>query len=205
MEREIAVFCGAGGETVPLGDPGKLTVFRRCQGTWLIAREMEFFLAAPQGLQDLRRKMGEMLVFLGECKIFVASEVSGVPYFELEKAGFTVWEYPGDPSECLELICAQEEEKVALTPQLEQQEVLGPSEQTEGYFSISLHEIQSQNAGVSSKQALLPFIRKGEFQVLEIHCGHIPCWLQQELLVGGFTAETEEIGSNDIVVTIRKN
>ena len=46
---EIAVFLGGDNRTVPLNEPGTLTVFRRERGAWVRDREMAFALNAAHG------------------------------------------------------------------------------------------------------------------------------------------------------------
>lgn len=202
MAREIAVFRNAGGLTAALSEPGKITVFRRWQGAWEIDREMDCFLDARAGLRELRRKMGEVLTFLGDCRIFVAGAISGMPYYELEKAGFSLWEYAGEPVSYLDHVWAQEEKDALEKDKPAQPEKVGPVEKVAGEFYISLKDIQEKNAGVTSKQALLPFIRKGQFNLLEVSCNHIPPWLEAELAAGAFAYETRQVDRREIIITI---
>ncbi len=99
MAKEVAVFLGADGTSVSLDEPGSVAIFRRALGSWEKNREKGFSLGQVSGMRELRLKMGEILQFMDGCRIFVARSASGVPYFELEKAGCTVWEYSGRPAE----------------------------------------------------------------------------------------------------------
>jgi len=71
---------------------------------------MEFALDPDEGLAELRSRMDELLQFLGPCRIFVAKSASGAVYFELEKAGCSVWEVSGRPDEFLDSVLKGEEE-----------------------------------------------------------------------------------------------
>lgn len=73
----------------------------------------------------------------------------------------------------------------------------------DGRYQISLKEIQEGNTGITTKQALLPFIRKGEFYELEVLCSHVPPWLEAELAAGNLRKEKSMIG-NEIKITITK-
>ncbi|MBP2653958.1 MAG: anfO [Firmicutes bacterium] len=205
MVREIAVFCDAGGLTAALGEPGKITVFSRWQGSWKAAREKECFLDPRGGLKELRRQMAEAVVFLSDCRIFVAAAVTGVPYYELEKAGFSIWEYSGEPLGYLDQVWAREEKDTLAEKQPAVKPVLAsPTEIAPGHFSISLKEIQQKNAGVTSKQVLLPFINRGHFKVLEVSCNHIPPWLEMALNGEAYSYTTERVSPNEVRVKISK-
>ena len=203
MAKEIAVYVGENGSTASIYDIGKVVVYRRTCGEWHVLRECGFSLDRTKGLNGLRSSMATILEFLEECKIFVAYMVAGLPYFELEKAEVSIWEFEGKPSRFLDYILDQEE--------LAEQEASGrsdvqwgPVEISDGNYYISLREIQANNMGVTSKQALLPFLKDGRFHTLEVLCDHIPPWLEMELLNGGLTAKTEKAGQAGIRVFISR-
>ncbi|MBP2645642.1 MAG: hypothetical protein H6Q75_1082 [Firmicutes bacterium] len=204
MAKEIAIFCDASGVNARLGEEGKLVVYHRWQGDWQVVREKEFFLDAQAGLRRMRLQIEEMLEFLGECRIFVAAAVTGVPYYELEKAGYNVWEYAGMPFDYLDEVWAREEQDA-----MEKRRSTGvvpvlatPTEKSPGHFTISLKEIQQKNAGVTSKQILLPFITRQKFRVLEVVCNHLPPWMEMQLDKQVYSYTTERISPNEIVVKI---
>jgi Fe-only nitrogenase accessory protein AnfO len=203
MAREIAVFCDADGSTAKLGEPGKITVFSRWQGSWEVVREKDCFLDAQGGLKEFRRQITEALEFLGDCRIFVAAAVTGVPYYELEKAGFSIWEYSGEPLGYLDQVWAREEKDALTKNQPAVKPVLvSPTETAPGHFIISLKEIQQKNAGITSKQVLLPFINRGQFKVLEVSCNHIPPWLELTLNGDAYSYTTERVSPKEVRVKI---
>jgi len=205
MSEDIAVYVGEDGRTASLFDRGKLTVYRREQSYWTIFKEKEFSSSPVSGLPELRERMMEVRDFLGECKIIVGLSISGVPYFELEKGGFSVWEYEGNPLSFLDYISMEEEKtrrKVFTGERSESR--TGPVEITDGCYQISLKEVQEGKAGITTKQALLPFLRKGDFYELEVLCNHIPPWLEAELAAGNFHGEKSKTGINEFKITITK-
>ncbi|MBP2650433.1 MAG: anfO [Firmicutes bacterium] len=205
MAGEIAVFCNADGLSAVLGEAGKIIVFRRSSGVWEVVREKDCFLDARAGLRQMRQQIKDILGFLESCRIFVAAQVTGVPYYELEKAGFSVWEYSGDPIHYLENIWLQEEQDTVAVDQESpsvRTVLVSPIEKKPGYFTVSLKEIQQKNAGVTSKQVLLPFINRRQFQILEIECTHLPPWLELLLNNELYSYTSERISPNELVVKI---
>lgn len=214
MEKQIAVFQAKNGATASIYEPGKLVVYTRNKGNWSVLKEQDFSIQKAHGLIQLRQTVKEILQYLGECRVFVGLSVVGVPYYELEKAGFSVWEFEGRPVDFLDYILEQEEE--ALAQNLAQKSAgqnsetksidqLRPVEIANGYYFVSLKEIQANNNGVTSKQVLLPFLRKGTFYSLEIVCSHIPPWLEVELENGLMSGRVEQVSSDEVSVLVTKN
>lgn len=203
MPNDIAVFTGENDVAATLYEKGKITVYRKSQGRWSELREKAFMLDKTQSMKALRIKMDEAIDFLGECKIFVALSVSGVPYFALEKAGFSAWEFEGRPAEFLDYVLEQEEEaRAADTRRREISLVPLPVETDSGCYRISLREIQTNNTGFTSKQVLLPLLRKGGFYTLEVHCSHVPPWLEAELAAGSLAGVTEKVSHDEFWIII---
>ncbi len=204
MAKEIAVFLGADGSSVSLDEPGSVAIFRRSLGSWEKNREKGFSLGQVNGMRELRLKMGEILQFMDGCRIFIARSASGVPYFELEKAGCTVWEYTGKPEDYLEHVWEQEEMELEKAKTQSSSLITAPVEKTPGNFYISIKEIQRSTPEITSKQVLQQFIRSGAFRTLEIICGHIPPWLEIEAVDGGLVYEAEQLNKNEFKVRIVK-
>lgn len=203
MAMEVAVFIGETGGTASIYEPGKITVYRKDQTIWTVLRETGFSLKRDGGLNALRRQMEDVQKFLAGCPVFVARSISGIPYYELEKAGCSVWEFTGQPQEFLDYILLKEEEDQRKQPACVCS-IPAPVHTGAGCYHISLKEIQGSANGVTSKQVLLPFLRKGEFYSLEVVCSHIPPWLEAEFTQGNLSGISERTGTDEFKVTITK-
>ncbi|MEN6342002.1 MAG: Fe-only nitrogenase accessory AnfO family protein [Methanospirillum sp.] len=197
---EIAVVLGPGGLTAPLHEPGRIVVFRRDRGAWEPARETTFALDPGAGLRGLRHAMQDLLAFLGGCRVVIARTAKGVPYFELEKARCTVWEIAGDPAELLEEVWQEEAAEAHQAGETSGTPV--PEEITPGNYYVSIKELQEGNAGVSSKQVLQGFVRRGAFRTLVVRCSHVPPWLSAEAMTSGCTVEIEQVGIRECRVKL---
>ena len=205
MAKEIAVFQGEDGKAVSVYEYGKIVIYRKASGNWIPLREQDFCIDKALGLGELRKKVAEAIAFLSECRIFVAVSIVGVPYYELEKAGFSVWEFEGKPEEFLDYILQKEEEASEKESEAKSLDQIEPLETGDGCYRISLKEIQASNSGVTSKQVLLPFLRKGKFYTLEVVCNHVPPWLEAELAVGNLSGHIEKVSKDEVRVIIAKN
>jgi Fe-only nitrogenase accessory protein AnfO len=201
---EIAAFIGGDGRTVPLNEPGTVTVFRRERGTWVKTRETAFALDPAHGLRELRQDVSGLLAFLGDCRVLVAKSASGALYFELEKARCSVWEIAGAPAEFFDEVWRDEKESQAAEPLPAGADIPAPLELSPGKFYLSIKEIQGKRPEVSSKQVLQQFVQQGQFAELEIICDHVPPWIEMEADRRGYDLSSERIGQNELKVLIRK-
>ncbi|MTI80362.1 MAG: nitrogenase [Firmicutes bacterium] len=207
MSRDIAVYVNETGVTSSLYENGKVVVYKKIQGKWKVLREKEFITNESLTIKDLRIKMKDVLEFLNECKVFVGLSVTGVPYFELEKADYSIWEFEGNPVSFLNYILDEEEKnqlQVDMENSTDDNTLITPTETSNGHYRISLKEIQENNVGVTSKQVLLPFLRKGEFYEMEVICNHIPPWLEAEFMNDKFYGNYERISEDEIRFIITK-
>lgn len=203
MTREIAVLVGTAGGTISLYEPGVLEVYQKKQRVWQIVRKIEYALDRNQGLVALRKQIETIIAWLGDCRIIVGSEFSGVPYYELEKAGFSVWEFSGDRLGLLDYVYDQEEQALLAQVAQPQQNIIPlPQDLGNGCYRISIKEIQENGGGISSKQVLLPFMRQRKFYSFEVICGHVPPWLEGELATSGMEYTVEKVENNVMKVTI---
>jgi len=203
MAREIAVYTDIEGNSTGFSEPGKLCVFRRGHGLWENSRERAFSLCQAKGMYELRQAMGGLLSFLGECRIVVARSATGVPYFELEKAGCSIWEISGRPEHFLDRVWQDEEQERTVLRQTPSA-IPAPEEISPGTYFISIQAIQDKNADFSSKQVLQQFIHAGAFRSLTISCSHVPPWLEAEAIRFGLGYEAEQRGKNEFRVKITK-
>nr|WP_321349603.1 Fe-only nitrogenase accessory AnfO family protein [uncultured Methanoregula sp.] len=200
---EIATFLGEEGTTIPLNEPGTVTVFRRERGAWVKSRERAFALNPAHGLRELRQDVSGLLEFFGGCRVLVVKSASGALYFELEKARCSIWEISGVPKEFLDEVWHDEkasEETLSLPADAG---IPSPLEISPGRFSISILEIQGKRPEVSSKQVLQRFVQQGAFLELEIVCDHMPPWIEMEAERRGIRIETTYAGPHEVRVVLR--
>ncbi|WP_269849891.1 Fe-only nitrogenase accessory AnfO family protein [Methanosarcina horonobensis] len=80
-------------------------------------------------------------------------------------------------------------------------EFLEPGE-NKGDFSINIEDIMFKNPDLSSKKILIPYLKKGEFNRLDVICSHVPKWFLTDLGVMGFEYETVNESQNRKTVRI---
>lgn len=201
MAKEIAIYMDAARNTASFNEFGALAIYKKNKEEWYLARELGFAAMGAGGLSSIRMRVKQVIDFLGDCKVFVGREVSGILYFELEKSGCHVWEIEGRAEEFLDRLLLEEE---SASPPPERHE-LEPKDCGEGRFFVSLKSIQEGDGNITSKQVLQPFLRKGQFYSLEVLCSHVPPWLELELASGeNYIGDVQRVGPNEVTVTIVK-
>jgi Fe-only nitrogenase accessory protein AnfO len=203
MFCEIATVIGSDGRSSSLTRPGTVVVYRRTRGIWNKDREMSFITDEEDNLSDIRRKMQELISFLGECKIFVTKTATGALYFDLMKAGCSVFEVSGTPDEFLDDVLFEEEKEQANKSAQKNVAIPGPYERSPGEYVVSIKEIQGKIPGITSKQILLEFMRTGKFSSIEITCDHIPPWIEMEAHNLKYEISSEKKDINEVILMIQ--
>lgn len=203
---EIALLVGQTGETTLIKEAKQIQVYQYSCRIWEMCRSMPFSVESTQGLPNMRQYMKTVLEFLGECRILAGLSITGLLFFELEKAGFTIWEIAGSPMYVLdniveaeantEVSCSNEINIVISRPE--------PREVSPGCYSISLKDIQNCNGMVTSKQILFPLLKYMNFRSLEIICAHVPPWLEVKMLSSEINGVIDKITHNETRVTITR-
>ncbi|MDD1724773.1 MAG: nitrogenase [Methanospirillum sp.] len=202
MFHEIAAVIGNDGRSTRLTESGTVVVYRRSRSSWQPVRKTAFSVQEGESLAVLRKKMADLISFLGDCRIFAAQAASGALYYELVKAGCSVFEAPGRPDEFLEDILEEEEKERSVRAAARNEPVPGPYEQAPGKYFVSIKEIQGKNPGTTSKQILQEFVSRGSFARLEIICDHVPPWIEMEAERREYSIETEKSGENEVRVVL---
>lgn len=205
MPLNIAVALDRNGNTTSIDEPARIVVYQKKQGVWLAVQEFVCDLEQSKGLRHMRQKLAELVAAIAKSsQVFVGLSVTGVPYFELEKAGLAIWEFEGRPAEFLSYIEHKEEEARLAQEEMKPVAVPVPRQTAPGRFFISLKEVQENNAGITSKQVLFSFVNKAEFDQLEVVCNHVPPWLEAIAPEKGFQCLKKKISNKEIRVTISK-
>ena len=201
--REIGVFVGSEGAAASPGEAEQLRIYRRKQGVWQIDREMKLDLGQAKDLAAMRRAMGAVVAFLGECGLVAAENFQGAVLHELEKAGKGMWEVSGLPEMSLFEHILTEEESAGGTDANGAETVYPVLENRgDGKVFISIAELQRSDGGLTSKQVLLPIFQKGNFREMEVLCVHVPPWLEAEAICRNWTFTAKKNERNEVVVML---
>ncbi|AOY78128.1 Fe-only nitrogenase accessory protein AnfO [Clostridium formicaceticum] len=203
MSREIAVFLDDSKHTSVLFESGWVNVYKKVGGEWRVVKTFSFSLDSTKGMAGVRRSLAELVRTLGDsCKIFVAKEITGLIYTVLDTEGFSLWELDGEPEMFLDTILEKEEDVAEGSGE---EEILGPVEtDKKGYYFIDLKTLQQSSTGITSKQALLFFLRNQSFYELKVICAHIPKWFEGEFQKLNLKANIDKKENGDYHILVYK-
>lgn len=211
MVKEIAVYVNSFGEVAELNEVGVINIYLKDKDKWNIIRELPFKFHSTEEREDIRLDILNIAEALNDCKTFVARKFSDLAYAMLDGMGFSIWKMSGDPGEFLEYILEKEEEEVEelkLIKPLDssnKKQNTGPVEiNNNGYYILNLKELQEHNTGITSKQALKPFLNNKSFNELIVTCSHIPNWLGSELENLGLDFQVSKTGQSDYIIIINQ-
>ena len=194
--NKIAVFIGNSNETIDFDTSGMIKVFLKKDNEWDCVQEIPLVLNESMALKVARENLIQASKLIKECKIIVGKKVYGISYNVFETMGYSIWEYEGQPQAFLDEILEQELEYMAqeanrLKDIPEEKSYI--KQISEGHYFIDMQEMQLVNKNISSKQILMPFLKQGEFKILEIICTHVPPWIECEIEKSQLVMKVEKL------------
>lgn len=188
MLNEIAVYVNSLGKVADLNEAGTIKIFSKDKDKWMLIRELLFKFHSIERKNDIRLDTINIAESLGSCKIFVAQGLPDLVFTMLDSMGVSIWKMDGDLSEIIEYVLEKEEEEAEEVKLIndsmsnKKRQITEPVEiGNNGYYILNLKELQKHNTGITSKQALKPFLKNVNFHELIVTCSHIPRWLEDEL------------------------
>lgn len=188
--NSVAVFLDEEGNTSSLDKNGTINLYVKEGEYWALENSYPFTLEDGLSLIGLRRSLLNIISKLGDCKILVAESISGQLFSVLESVSFSTYEVSGRPEQFLDSVLHQEElyiQKQLLEATQAQDEFFPDKIDDYGNYSIDLKTILDTNATATSKQILMPFIKAGDFNQLDVICDHVPKWFERELPSMGYS------------------
>lgn len=207
MANTVAVVVGPDGNTASLLEQSvHLQIFRKNPADWNMEREIPVELHPEQGLANVRREISAIIGELGETRILVAGDISGVAYNTFDAAGYYVFQIPEkQPLEFLEFVLASVEKQQEDLRILKGGAGDVPQPQRtgdEGIYYLDIVQAQADNPNVTTKQMLLPFLKGTTFYELTLVCSHIPPWFDREFGTLKLAYEKEVVGPEKYKVII---
>jgi Iron only nitrogenase protein AnfO (AnfO_nitrog). len=153
---------------------------------WQVAETILLGPVPTDNTAKLRDWISALIQKLPDCRILAGGEVSGLPYQMFSRAGFSIFTISQITPEALDGIfqdVRQLEDGIPLSllPEAPQET------DTPGVYFLDLAALQNEKPEITSKMALLPFLRETPFLELRLRCGHVPPWLKEQYQVDART------------------
>ncbi|MBU4540629.1 MAG: hypothetical protein KJ774_05335 [Firmicutes bacterium] len=178
----MAVFCDDNDQISRFDDMTNFVFYTKEEAGWHKSDKVPLSPDLSGGLDAIRENISQMLSAFNECRIIITKSISGIPYQIFDRSGFIICESEAFDLDLLNAIRAdlisQDEEARAYARLLAK-----TPEETDvpGYYRFDLSQVQKKHPELSSKMALLPFLKETPFYSLEVVCDHIPPWFEQQL------------------------
>ena len=200
MEK-IAVITNDEGEISSFTEGKYINVFEK-DLEWRVASEISLNNDEHKGIKELRGYYNKIASELNDCKIIIVTKAIGIPYSVFYGEDFSVWELEGNPLVHLDNVIEMEKSHEEELKRLEEEENV--CEIIEGHYMVDLGKLEITKPELSSKKIIIPFMEKTKFEILEVHCCHVPPWLMKEEQSGAITMNVEKITNNQFKLLIKK-
>lgn len=202
---KIAVVENDNQKTSSIFKPGFIATYEEDSGEWKILNRFENKVYDAKGIAAVRMAVADTVKQLGDVKILVASEIPGIAFGVFQASGFDIFIVEDSVLDVLDSVkkempgvIEKRQEKILKFDVMQFLE----SGLNKGDFSLNMEEILLKNPDLTSKKVLIPYLKNGEFNRLDIICSHIPKWFYTDLNTLGFEYETVSESLNRKTVRI---
>lgn len=204
---KIAVVENENQQTSSIFEPGFIAVYEEDGGEWKVLNRFENKVCNARGMAAVRMAVGDTVKQLGDVKVVVASEIPGIASGTFQAARFDIFLVESNvldilgsiKEDMLETIEKQQEEP----RKFEIKDFLVPGE-NKGDFSINIEDIMFKYPGLTSKKILIPYLKDGDFNRLDVICSHMPKWFVTDLGTMGFKYEAVNEARNSMTVKVER-
>lgn len=200
MEK-IAFFLKENNEISSFQDSEKIVIYEK-QKSWIKADEIKISVNEFNTMELLRKYFVNLVNKLDDCKIVVVNKAQGIAYGIFYESDYSIWELSGIPEEFLDMILEGENRHDIEINKSENESVAKKIK--EGHFVIDLNELQFTKPELTSKKAIIPFLEKESFDVLEVICCHIPPWIVEKERKNEISMEVSKVKKNEYKLLIKK-
>jgi Fe-only nitrogenase accessory protein AnfO len=194
-------------ETSSIFEPGFIATYEEDGGEWKVLNRFENKVCNAKGIAAVRMAVADTVKQLGDVKILVASEIPGIAFGVFQAAGFDIFLVENS---VLDVLDSVKEEMLEVIEKRQEKpcefdimQFMEPGI-NKGDFSLNMEEILLKNPELTSKKILIPYLKNGEFNRLDVICSHIPKWFYTDLGVLGFEYETvDELPNRKTVRIVR--
>ena len=154
--NEIAVFLDEKNEISSFVEAKFVKIFIKEEDLWKVKKEILVERTSDgKGIKEVREEYLNLVKQINDCKIVIVTKAVGIPYSIFYLEDFSVWELEGNPLNFLDDIIIKEKEEAERE---ESQDEIA-KELEEGHFLIDLMELELLKPELSSKKAIIPFLK----------------------------------------------
>lgn len=207
---KIGILLNQEGKIASLIDATEVAIYEKEESNWRKACEVKECFSQRNTMNQMREFLKQLIMELKDCKILIASILTGIPFMILDKEGFMLCEAEELSERLLEEIVTDYEKTEQKKNQMQQTALqeypTAPFETDEkGVFELDMRKLQECYPEISSKKAIIPFLKEVKFYSLMIYCSHVMPWLDTELPALGFPYTASKMEGQGYQVEIGEN
>lgn len=186
-----------------------IAIYQKKDGSWVKTEEIHNYFKERDSMFQMREFLHQLIQELKDCRILVATIITGIPYMILDKEGFFLCEAKNQSEQLLEEISydyssmLQEKQKISCMSVSDYP--TSPYETKEkGIFELDIRKLQEYHPQISTKKAIIPFLKQKKFYQLKIYCNHIMPWLEHDLSMKAFSYEANKLDKGGYLILIQQ-
>ena len=178
----IAVFTNSNSEICEFFDAERFIIFERdeAKAGWETISETNFDKIAPSNPALTRRSTQALLPLIEDCDVLAGSTLMGIPFSVFDRAGLHIFEINAINDEVFDGIIEElrNEDAAAAAKEKIIREAKPVETSTPGVYFLDLIALQKECPEVTSKKAMMDFLKDTPFLELRLVCKHIPPWIE---------------------------
>ena len=178
----IAVFVNKDSKVCDFFDAKRFIIFERGQTGkgWETVGEKNFEKIAPSNPALTRKSTEALLPLIEGCDVLAGGALVGIPFTVFDRAGFHIFEIGAVSDEVFDGIVEdlRNADSEAAAKEKIIREAKPVETSTPGVYFLDLIALQKECPEVTSKKAMMDFMRDTPFLELRLVCKHIPPWIE---------------------------
>jgi hypothetical protein len=187
--NKIAVFTNKDSKLCDFFEAERFLIFERAKDGWKQTNEANFEKIVPSAPALTRKETSALLPLIEGCEVLAGGALFGIPFTVFDRAGLHIFEIGAINDETLDGVI---EELHSANAETAAKEVIirdaKPVEtSTPGVYFLDLIALQRECPEISSKKAMMDFLKDTPFLELRLVCKHIPPWIENS---GAYNVQT---------------
>ena len=202
----IAVFVNKDSQVCDFFDAERFLIFERgeAEKKWNMINETSFKKVVPSNPALTRKSTEALLPLIEGCNVLAGGALVGIPFTVFDRAGLHIFEIGAVGDEVFDGIAedlrSADNEAAAKEKIIREAKPVETS--TPGVYFLDLIALQKECPEVTSKKAMMDFLRDTPFLELRLVCKHIPPWIENS---GAYNVQitSDKDGAVEAVITRR--
>jgi hypothetical protein len=180
MMSRIAVFTDKDSQICEFFDAGQFIIFEHDGTGWKTIKKVNFQKIIPSNPAMTRKSTEALLPLIEGCDVLAGGTLVGIPFTVFDRAGLDVFEIGAINDEIFNGIIEDlhNAEAVLVAKEKIIREAKPVETSTPGVYFLDLIALQKECPEVTSKKAMMDFLKDTPFLELRLVCKHIPPWIE---------------------------